>query len=400
MNEALLSEGALGPIGTRNRLIRAGTSETMAAADGAVTDELTRLYGRLAEGGVGAIFTGHLYCHPRGQYARRQTGVYDDSLMPGLRRLSDAVHRAGGVVLGQVAHAGSQSRVPTLSPLAPSAVPNALTGREVPAATPAEIEEAVAAFAAGARRVVEAGFDGVHIHGANGYLISEFLSPLTNRREDEWGGTASHRARFALEVVRAVRAEVPPDRALTMKLGMVDAPPGGLDLEESVRVAAQLVDAGVDALEVSCGVMLAASDSARQYVAVDRRRAAEDLLLHRLLAQPAEEAYFMPWARRLRRRVDTRLIAVGGMRRTETMNALLAAGEADFIAMARPFIREPDLARRIAEGRSGRVDCTSCNICLMHEGHHSLRCWRTPRRRLLHHAAYRLAGGFRWGPRG
>lgn len=399
MNDALLAEGALGPLATRNRIVRAGTSETMAALDGAVSEQLVALYETLAAGRVGTIFTGHLYCHPRGQYARRQTGVYDDRLIPGLRRLTDGVHRAGGLVLGQVAHAGSQSRVPSVAPLAPSAVPNALTGREVPAATEDEIQEVVAAFAAGARRVIEAGFDGVHIHGANGYLISEFLSPLTNRRDDEWGGTPARRARFALEVARAIRAVVPPGRALTMKLGMVDAPPGGLDLEESVRVAGLLVDAGLDALEVSCGVMLAGSDSARQYVAVDRKRAAEDLLPHRLLSTPASEAYFVPWARRLRESVDTTVVAVGGMRRFETMNALLDAGDADFIAMARPFIREPRLVQRIVEGHAGQVECTSCNICLMHEGHHSLRCWRTPRRRLLQHAAYRLAGGFRWGPR-
>jgi 2,4-dienoyl-CoA reductase-like NADH-dependent reductase (Old Yellow Enzyme family) len=398
MTEALLAEGSLGPLTTRNRLIRAGTSETMAAQDGAVTDKLIGLYETLAANGVGAIFTGHLYCHPRGQYARRQTGVYDDRLIPGLQRLTDAVHRAGGLVLGQVAHAGSQSRVEGVSTLAPSAVPNALTGRHVPAGSSEEIEEAVAAFADGARRVLSAGFDGVHIHGANGYLISEFLSPLTNRRDDDWGGDPARRARFALEVAKAVRAVVPADRALTMKLGMVDAPPGGLDIAESARVAALLVEAGLDALEISCGVMSAATDSARQYVAVDRRRAAEDLLFHRLLSEPAEEAYFMPWLRRVREEVDTTLVAVGGMRRPETMNALVASGEADFVAMARPFIREPALARLIAEGRTRRVDCTSCNICLMHEGHHSLRCWRYPRRRLLQHAAYRLSGGFRWGP--
>jgi 2,4-dienoyl-CoA reductase-like NADH-dependent reductase (Old Yellow Enzyme family) len=399
VTEALLAEGSLGPLITRNRLIRAGTSETMAAPDGAVTDQLIRLYEMLAANEVGAIFTGHLYCHPRGQYARRQTGVYDDRLIPGLRRLTDAVHRAGGLVLGQVAHAGSQSRVASVATVAPSAVPNALTGRPVPAAGADEIQEAVAAFADGAGRVVAAGFDGVHIHGANGYLISEFLSPLTNRRDDDWGGDVTRRARFALEVVKAVRAVVPPDKALTMKLGMVDAPPGGLDVEESARVAALLVASGLDALEISCGVMVAASDSARRYVAVDRRRAAEDLLFHRLLSDPAQEAYFMPWLTRVRREVDTTLVAVGGMRRPATMNALVASGQADFVAMARPFIREPSLARKIADGRTRRVDCTSCNICLMHEGHHSLRCWRYPRRRLLQHAAYRLAGGFRWGPR-
>jgi 2,4-dienoyl-CoA reductase-like NADH-dependent reductase (Old Yellow Enzyme family) len=395
LNAPLFAAGRLGPLHTRNRLIRAGTSETMAGPGGEVTDALVALYGRLAQAAVGTIFTGHLYCHERGKYLRRQAGIYDDRLTGGLRRLADTVHTAGGLVLGQIAHAGSQSRVPDARPIAPSDVPNALTGRPVPAASEEEIAEAVRAFAAGARRAVEAGFDGVHIHGANGYLISEFLSPLTNRRADEWGGDAERRSRFLMEVIRAVRRVVPSDRALTIKLGLVDAPPDGLGLGQSVPLAARAIEAGVDAVEVSCGVMVRIGDSAREYVAVDRRRAVEDLLLQRVLSQPAEEAYFLPWARALRARVNTTTVAVGGLRRTETMCLVLESGDADFIAMARPYIREPDLAAQLARGRTGRVDCTSCNLCLRHEGHHSMRCWRMPRRRLVQHAIYRAGGGFR-----
>jgi 2,4-dienoyl-CoA reductase-like NADH-dependent reductase (Old Yellow Enzyme family) len=395
----LLAPGRIGPVATRNRMVRAGTSETLALPDGGISDALVELYGRLAAGQTGAIFTGHMFCHPRGRYINRQVGIDEDARVPGLRRLVDAVHARGGVVLGQVAHAGSQSRAPAVAPVAPSAVPNAMTGRPVPAASEAEIEAAVQAFASGARRAVAAGFDGVHVHGANGYLISEFLSPLTNRRDDAWGGDADRRARFALEVVRAVRSEVPADKALTMKLGMVDAPAGGLSLDASVDLAGRLAAEGLDALEVSCGVMAAPSDSARQYVAVTPRRAAEDLLLHRVAGRAGSEAYFVRWARAVRIAVpQLAIIAVGGMRRTETMEAVLAAGDADLIAMARPFIREPDIAAQITAGRTGVVDCTSCNLCLMHEGHHGLRCWRTPRRRLLEHALYRLRGGLRRVP--
>ena len=399
-NALLLEPGRLGPLQTANRLVRSGTSETMASPDGAVTDDLVSLYERLAGGGVGTIFTGHLYSHPRGKYARRQTGIYSDTLIPGLRRIADAVHTRGGLILAQVAHAGSQSRVPQVAPIAPSAVPNALTGRIVSDASAEEIAEAVDAFGAAAGRAIQAGFDGVHIHAANGYLISEFLSPLTNRRQDEWGGDPECRAAFALAVVRAVRAAVPADRALTMKLGFHDAPPGGLSVQDVVQVAGRVVSEGVDAIEVSCGVMLRATDSCAEYVAVDRRRAVDDLLPHRILSLAAGEAYFVPYARALREQVNTTVVAVGGMRRTGTMAAVLRSGDADFIAMARPYIREPDLAAQIAAGRTGLVDCTSCNLCLRHEGHHSLRCWRTPRRRLVHHAAYRVAGGFRWGPCG
>ena len=341
--------------------------------------------------------TGHLYCERLGQYEPRQTGIHSDDLVCGLRRLTTAVHRHGARIFAQIGHAGSQSVVPRNDPVAPSPVANLMTGRNVEEATGEEIATAIEAFASGARRALEAGFDGIHVHGANGYLISEFSSPLTNRRTDAWGGSADRRDRFPLEVVRAIRAAVPPAVPVTMKIGFVDAPDGGYGLDESVPRARKLVAAGLDAIEVSSNVMRSYADSARQYVAVDRRRAISDLLLHRALAGPEEEAYFLPWAQALRQDVDTQIILVGGMRRTETMESILRDGGADFIAMARPFVREPDLARQLAAGRRGRVDCTSCNLCLIHDGHYALRCWRTPRRRLVKHALYRLSGGFRRG---
>jgi 2,4-dienoyl-CoA reductase-like NADH-dependent reductase (Old Yellow Enzyme family) len=393
---AAFEPGWIGPVELRNRFVRAGTSETMAGPDGEVTDQLVALYETLARNDVGLIVTGHLYCHPRGRYAARQTGIDSDRLVPGLTRLTEAVHRHGGRIFAQLAHAGSQSRVPSLEPLAPSPVPNELTGREVGEATEEEIEEALAAFASAARRAVEAGFDGVHLHGANGYLISEFSSPLTNRRTDGWGD----RGRFALEAVARARAAVPAGTALTMKLGFVDAAPepGGLEIDESVPRAARLMAAGLDGLEVSCNVMRHPTDSAAAYVAVDTRRALEDLLVHRLGRGPQPEAYFLPWARALRKQVETTVVLVGGMRRLGTIEALLRDGECDFVALARPLIREPGLVRAFAAGGMQQAACTSCNLCLGHEGHHSLRCWRVPRRRLLEHALYRFTGGFRRGP--
>jgi 2,4-dienoyl-CoA reductase-like NADH-dependent reductase (Old Yellow Enzyme family) len=392
----LFEPAAIGPVETRNRIVRAGTSETMAGAEGEVTPALVTLYETLARNDVGLIFTGHLYCDARGKYAPRQTGIHSDRLVSGLRGLTDAVHRHGGRIFAQVAHAGSQSRDPSVEPLAPSPVPNELTGRLVAEATEGEIAATLDSFAAAARRAAEAGFDGVHIHGANGYLISEFSSPLANRRLDGW----ADRDRFALEVMRRVRAEVPRELALTMKLGFADAVPeeNGLSLEESVPRAARLVEAGLDAVEVSCNVMRAPTDSAAAYVAVDTRRAARDLLVHRIGKPAHPEAYFLPWARALREHVETRVVLVGGMRTRETMQALLSAGECDFVALARPFIREPDLVRTLARGRTGQVACTSCNLCLTHEGHHALRCWRAPRRRLLQHALYRFTGGFERAP--
>jgi 2,4-dienoyl-CoA reductase-like NADH-dependent reductase (Old Yellow Enzyme family) len=391
---ALFQPGRIGPVEIANRIVRAGTSETAAGPSGEITDRLVEIYEDLARNRVGLILSGHMYCHTRGQYATRQVGIHEDGMVPGLARLADAVHRHGGKVFAQLAHAGSQSRVVGNRPLAPSPIPNALTGRVVEAATEEEIQEAIAAFAAAAARAVQAGFDGVHIHGANGYLISEFSSPLTNKRTDRWGGSPEARDTFFVEVLQAVRNAVPATLAVTVKVGLEDAVPGGMQLAEGVRRAGILAGAGADAIEVSCNAMRLPSDSAKEYVAVGPRRALGDLLLHRLMSAPHPEAYFLEPARRLRQLVSKPIILVGGLRIPATMEGIVARGDADFIALARPFIREPDLVVRLAEGRRGPVACTSCNLCLMHESHHSLRCWRTPRRRLLEHALYRLRGGF------
>ena len=391
----LFQQGRIGPVTTANRIVRAGTSETAAGNSGEITDQLVDIYEALARNRVGLILSGHMFCHPRGRYAALQVGIHENGMVPGLTRLVDAVHRHNGKVFAQLAHAGSQSRMADNRPLAPSPIPNALTGRMVDAASQDEIEEAVAAFAAGAARAAQAGFDGVHIHGANGYLISEFSSPLTNKRTDRWGGSPEGRDTFVLEVLKAVRNAVPANMAVTLKLGLHDAVPGGMQLSEGVRRGEILAAAGADAIEVSCNLMRVPSDSAKEYVAVGPARALGDLLLQRLLAPPHPEAYFLEPARQLRRRVSKPIILVGGLRTPAIMERIVESGDADFVAMARPFIREPDLVLKLAEGRRGPVACTSCNLCLMHESHHSLRCWRLPRRRLWEHAVYRLRGGFR-----
>jgi 2,4-dienoyl-CoA reductase-like NADH-dependent reductase (Old Yellow Enzyme family) len=390
----LLQPGAIGAVETRNRVIRAATSESMAGPAGEVTRELIELHEGLARGGVGLSFTGHMFCDARGRYGRRQIGIHSDEMVAGLRRLTDAVHRHGGRIFAQLAHAGSQTLLPEVAPLAPSPGGNVMTGREVGAASTEELEAAIEAFGAGATRAARAGFDGVHIHGANGYLISQFRSPVTNRRVDEWGGSAEARERFPIAVVGAVRAALGPDLGLTMKLGfrdVLDEP--GLELTDALAGAVRIAAAGLDGIEVSSNLMSDyVSASIRPYIAVDRNRAWHDLLLHRLHRSAEPEAYFLPFAQGLSREVDTKVILVGGLRRATTMDRILEAGDADFISLARPLIREPDLVRKLEAGGPDQVACVSCNMCLMHEDVHGLRCWRTPRRRILEHARHRLRG--------
>jgi 2,4-dienoyl-CoA reductase-like NADH-dependent reductase (Old Yellow Enzyme family) len=395
--EALFEPCRIGQVAIANRFVRAGTSEGMVDGRNLASGDLAELLGELARLGVGLIITGHMFIDRRGQYDGDQTAIDTDAAIGPLAAVTSAVHQHGGKIFAQLSHAGSQSVVVGNRPIAPSAVPNAMTGREVPAATSGEIEAVVEAFGAAARRAVAAGFDGVHLHGANGYLISQFSSPLSNRREDGWGGSPSRRDRFAIEVTRRVRAELPQTHALSVKLGFVDIMEGGLGLDESIPRAKLLAAAGADAFEVSCSLMTSYADNIVPYVAVGTRQALADLLPHRLLRAPAAEAYYRWIARALRPAVQVPLVLGGGIRSVSTMADVVTSGDADLVALARPFIREPGLVRRVEHGLRGRVDCTSCNICIMHSGHHPLQCWRMPRAQLVRHAVFRATGGFRGG---
>jgi 2,4-dienoyl-CoA reductase-like NADH-dependent reductase (Old Yellow Enzyme family) len=342
---------------------------------------------------VGLQITGHLYVSVRGRYDPVQGGIHGDHTVPGLRAVTEVVHREGGRIFAQLGHAGSQSVVRGIEPIAPSEVPNVMHGRPVRAASQDEIAELIGAYAAAARRAVAAGFDGVHLHGANGYLISQFRSPLTNRRDDEWAADRGDGG-LPVAIIRAIRRELPAEMPLTMKVGVRDIvdEPGGLTPDVSIPQIGRFVAAGLDAIEVSSNLMSDyVSGSIRPYIAVTRRRAAEDLLVHRVHRDPEPEAYFLADAIAIRRQLDVPLMLVGGLRRRSTVEEILARGQADFVSMARPFIREPDLPRRLAAGAELPA-CVSCNICLLHDGHHALRCWRVPRRRLLHHAALRFTG--------
>lgn len=391
----LFAPGRVGSLEVPNRIIRSSTSETMATSDGEATDALVELYARLARGGVGLIFAGQMFCEVRGRAGFAQTGIHADAMVPGLRGLVDGVHAEGGRIFAQLAHAGSQSVAPDLPLVAPSPGQSWVTGRTAEAAPEAVLDEVVEAYGRAAERAVTAGFDGVHVHAANGYLLSTFQSPLSNTRTDRLGGTPEGRSELTVAVVRRIREAVPADFPVSIKLGLVDEMDDGLTLEESLPRAVALVAAGVDAIEVSSNQAMGYDFSCRPYAGVTRRQAAADILVHRLLSKPRPEAYFRPLAARLRAAVDVPVVLTGGLRRRQTMESVLGSGDADFVGMGRPFIRQPDLVRRLAGPEVEPAACTSCNICVMHDEYHPLRCWRHPRRNLAEHAIFRLKGGFK-----
>ena len=380
--------GRIGRLEIKNRFIRAATSETMATDRGEATPELIELHRTLAANGVGLSLLGHAFVHPRGQSLPNQTGIHDDAMIPGLAQLTGAVHRAGGKIFAQLAHAGNQGGMSDLAMVAPSAVPNALTGSVAEPARDDEIEKVIEAFGAAAARAREAGFDGIHIHAANGYLLSSFGSRYSNIRTDRWGGDAERRSRLLTRVYQSIRDVVGPEFPVTAKVGMEDQVDNGLELPESVERVRELAGLGLDGVEVSVGLMASGADSCHKYVAVDRRRALADHLYFRMFSSPSGEAYFEPYAQAIRAVVpDLTLLLVGGIRTTETVERILADGSCDFVCLARPLIREPDVVAQIEAGRRGRFDCTSCNLCLENEGSARLQCWRTPWVRLIHAAA-------------
>lgn len=384
-----LSPGKIGPLSLKNRIVRAATSETMATDDGEATDSLVRLYEDLAKGGTGLIITGHIYVSREGQCSPRQTGLYDDVLIPGLKRVTEAVHRQGGVIFAELSHAGSQCAMAHITPISPSPTQNDIFGTQSKEMSPHDIERVIRDFTEAARRSREAGFDGIHLHGGNGYLISQFASPRTNRRTDEWGGDAARRGHFVSRVYDAVRKAVGPDYPVTARLGIADSMPDGLEEQEGLERARQLAGRGLDAIEVSFGIMDTYLRNIRPYVAVTPRRAVEDWLLPRLWRPSGRQAYYRDFARNLKRTADIPVILVGGVRTADVMSDVLASGDADFLAMARPFIRQPDLVRHLASGRNG-VDCVSCNMCLSQDGYEALKCWRKDPRDMLRHLTRKM----------
>ena len=296
-------------------------------------------------------------------------------MVPGLTELVNVVHDGGGTIFAELSHAGSQSVIPTIKPVAPSIIPNAMFEREPAELSSGDISTLVTAFREARGAPNRPASTASILHGGNGYLLSEFASPHANRRTDDWGGDAERRGRFITEVYRSVRDTVGPEMPVTARVGIADSVDDGLTVEDGVALVGRLRERGLDAVETTLGVMGSYLQNIRPYVGVSAGRALASGLYPRLFEPAGPEAYYRPYAHAVKQAVDIPVILVGGMRTTETMADVITAGDADFIAMARPFVREPDIAKQISAGRRGMVDCVSCNICLNHDGKDPLQCW-------------------------
>lgn len=332
-----------------NRFVRSATWEGMCEKDGRPTPKLASCYRDLAAGSVGLIITGYAFVRPDGKQLPGKMGIHTDKFVADMRTLTQAVHGEGGKICIQLVHAGGQTTAKTAGrrPLAPSAVKAEQFPEEPDAMAEEDIDEIVAAFGDAARRAKEYGFDAVQLHAAHGYLINQFLSPLTNRRTDGYGGPVENRCRFLLEVYRRVRSEVGPGFPVFAKLNGSDNLEGGLDLSDAIYAARLLDKEKIDAIEVSGGTS-ASGENNPVRIKIDR---------------PGREAYNLTLAREIRKAVRCPVMAVGGFRSLEVINKALTEDGIDYISMARPFIREPRLIKRWQEGDRSPARCISCNGC-------------------------------------
>ncbi len=352
--EALFSPGTIGTMSVRNRVVMPPMGTNYATWTGAVTDRLIDYHAERARGGVGLITVEFSYVHPTGRISYYALGVHEDALVPGLRRLTDAIHSEGAKASIQIAHGGRRCRsaITGTQPLGPSPAP--CLGGEVPRElSPAEIETVIAWFVQAARRVREAGFDAVTLHLANGYLLQSFFSPYANRRTDQYGGTLEGRMRLPLEVLARVRREVGQGFPIICRVCVDEFIEGGLTLGEGRRVAQLLERAGADALDATAGI---------------------PETMHVIgppMAMP--RGFLASHARAVKDAVRIPVFAVGRINTPLLADQILREGSADFISMGRALLTDPHLPNKARQGRFDDIcPCIACNEGCLQRLYHQL----------------------------
>jgi 2,4-dienoyl-CoA reductase-like NADH-dependent reductase (Old Yellow Enzyme family) len=351
----------------RNRIARSATFEGMGNAAGEPSERHARLYSELAEAGVGLIFTSAAMVErfkltlPEGQDIAYPIFIDRDELVELWKPIVAAVQSRGARIAMQIVHPGREED-PGLRlgepPVAPSPVELPGSGVVPREMTPQEIREMAEKFAQACRRVKEAGFDAVQLHGGHGYMINNFISPYTNQRSDEYGGDTARRARFIVDIVRRAREFVGNDYPIMIKMNCDDFVPGGLVSEEAARVASVIEAGGIDCIEVTGGMP-----------------ESRERMPTKGINKQEKEAYLRPYAEALRPAVSIPLILVGGMRSPRVIEKILSDGTADMVSMSRPFIREPRFLERWKQGDRKKATCVSCAKCAEHVFSKPLRCY-------------------------
>ena len=342
--EKLLSPIEIGNLTLKNRMVMPAMGTGYADADGTATDRLIDYFGARAKGGAALLIVEATAVHPLGLIFKGECGIFDDSYIPGFKRLTSAVHEYGSKIAMQLAHGGRQTKSTLIGaqPLGPSAIPAPALCTEIPRAMSVdEIEAVVKSFGEAARRAKEAGFDAVEIHGAHGYLVNEFLASNANQRTDRYGGNLKNRAVFALEVVSEIRKSVGPDFPVFFRLSGADYLKGGVTLEEAVAIAPWLVEAGTDVVHVSAGVYGSYPPT--------------------IPLIGSEQGCFVALARAIKEKANVPVITAGRIKSPSLAEKILTEGSADMVAMGRALMADPDLPNKVKEQKTEEIrPCVGC----------------------------------------
>ena len=397
-NGALFKPISIGQLTLPGRLFKTATAETRATVDGFATQDVVDFYVPIARGGTPLIITGNIYVSRDGKSAPKQLGADSDDKIPGLAKVVDAVHAQGAKFFAQLNHCGRQV-IPRFaqSPEAFSAsdVKDLLTGTKPQALTVAQIQRLVGQYADAAERCQRAGFDGVQLHSANGYLLSQFLTPYTNRRTDEYGGSMENRTRFIREIFQAIRARLGPAFPVIVKMNGSDWLPlrDGLKTGELVEAAVMLQHAGIDAVEISVGhyesgfpmvrgtfdlCLRNMLDGSMSYLPPMRRtllRVFRPLVtLASNLLWKGRQGYNLDYTPQFKQKLTIPVICVGGFRTRDAMEAAIAQGKCDAVSAGRAFIADPYFYRHIRDNQPG-PRCVDCNACVGHLGAQPAECY-------------------------
>lgn len=348
--QPLFSEGMIGRLRLQSRLIQSPMHTLFASNFGEVTDRLIAYHATRARGGVAMIILENTAVDWEvGRAAGNPVRIDDDRFVAGLHDLVEAVHREGALMATQLHHAGRQNMSTNIEgggpPVAPSPIQSTVGGDPPRALSVTEIQEVVDKFAAAARRSVAAGFDAVEIHGSHGYLLTQFLSPATNKRTDEYGGSFENRARMPLEVVRAIREAVGEDFPVIYRISLEERTPEGMSCEEGVRFC-ELIEPYVDAIDVTAGIY-----ESMQWI---------------FTMQGVEPGSLLELSKTVKERVDIPVIGISRLGwALEDGARAIEAGELDFVSMARTQLADPELVAKTRVGDNRRVRrCIACNECV------------------------------------
>ena len=352
----LFSPGKIGNVKTKNRIIRSATWESRATEEGYVTDSLIEFYEELAKGGTGLIITGYIAVDPIGAQTIRMTRIYDDSYIPGQKKVVKTIHEYSDVkVAAQLAHTGNNVISSELETVGPSPIRDPITKKICRELKSDEIKEIIKKFVEAGSRAYDIGYDMIQLHAGHGYLLSDFISPFTNRRNDEYGGSTLNKSRIIIDIYNQIRDNLGKSFPIMIKLTTQDflGEGKGLTLEDGVNITKSLVEIGFDAIEPTSGRTNLRFTNNKSFPSV-------------IFSSPEEENYFLPNAKALKSVMkECPLILMGGIRNPLSAEKFLDEKIADFISMCRPFIWEPDLPNRWKNGDLSHPLCTNCNACFM-----------------------------------